>query len=316
MRAIGGYFELELKEQANYPFSDFLHLNTGRNAFEYILKLRKYAKVFLPYFTCDVLLEPLRKLNIDCAFYDIDFKLEPIFDFEILKDNEGILVTNYFGLKTDFIKTLSKRIKNLIVDNAQALYAPVVEGVDAFYSPRKFVGIPDGGFVYTDTMLDIVLKEDQSYNRFSHLLKRIDLSAEEGYSDFKLNDQSLNDQPIMRMSKLTKSLLKTIDFQYIARKRIENYHYLSSYLEKFNKLSFPVPALDVPLVYPLFLDNGAKLRDKLTANRIFTATYWPNVLEWTTQDKNAYFLTKNLLALPIDQRYSRKDLETIIKTLK
>ena len=63
MKAIGGYFELELQKNEEYH-KDALSLNTGRNALEYILKANAYKKIYIPYFTCDVLLQPILKLKL------------------------------------------------------------------------------------------------------------------------------------------------------------------------------------------------------------------------------------------------------------
>lgn len=63
-KVIGGYFELELPKREEYH-KNVLALNTGRNCLEYILRLRGYKKVFLPYYTCEVILEPFSKLNVD-----------------------------------------------------------------------------------------------------------------------------------------------------------------------------------------------------------------------------------------------------------
>ena len=37
--------------------------------------------------------------------------------------------------------------KNVIIDNAQSLFAKPINGVYNVYSPRKFVGVPDGCYV-------------------------------------------------------------------------------------------------------------------------------------------------------------------------
>ena len=74
--AIGGYFELELQRKEEY-YKNAIRLNTGRNAFEYILRARGYTKVYLPYYTCDVMLEPINKLNLQYEFYSIDSTFNP-----------------------------------------------------------------------------------------------------------------------------------------------------------------------------------------------------------------------------------------------
>lgn len=68
MTAIGGYFGLELNNKNEYH-SKAIRLNTGRNALEYILRTKKYHKIYLPYYTCKVLLEPIIKLNLLYEFY-------------------------------------------------------------------------------------------------------------------------------------------------------------------------------------------------------------------------------------------------------
>ncbi|MCL8536468.1 hypothetical protein M9991_06265 [Chryseobacterium gallinarum] len=283
---------------------------------EYILRAKKRSKIYLPYYTCDVILEPIKKLNLDYEFYDVDFNLEPLFDYSHIKEDEFFLYTNYFGIKDNFIKTLIQKIpQNIIIDNAQAFFSPVIRNISQFYSPRKFVGVADGGFLYTDKKLDQELEKDESYQRMSHLLKRIDLSAEQGYTDFSENDKSLENQPIKRMSNLTKRILSGIDYEKIKTSRRENFHFLHENLKEKNFLPIELSEESVPMVYP-FRTNAKHLKKKLTDERIYCATYWPNVLHWCDESKNAYFLTKEIIAIPIDQRYSIEEMKKIINHIK
>jgi len=70
------------------------------------------------------------------------------------------------------------------------------------------------------------------------------------------------------------------------------------------------------MIYPFLIDNGQELKKKLIENKIFVATYWPNVFGWTDKDSFEYKLTKHLLPLPIDQRYEKNELNIIVKHLK
>ncbi|PWN68326.1 hypothetical protein C1631_016640 [Chryseobacterium phosphatilyticum] len=313
-KAIGGYFELELPNNKTCYFGeDAIELNSARNCLEYILRVKAYTKIYIPYYTCDVLLQPIKKLNISYEFYDIDFNLEPLFDYSSIKDSEAFLYTNYFGIKEKFIEKLAEKItKNLILDNAQAFFSPVIQGIDTFYSPRKFFGVADGGYLYTDKQLDLVLEKDVSYDRMSHLLKRIDLSAEEGYNDFTENDNSIENQSIKAISTLTKKILSGIDFEYIRKKRKENFLFLHEILKEKNLLPIDLDEKCVPMVYP-FRTLDTKLRQKLISNRIYCATYWPNVLEWSREEHNSYALTKEIIAIPVDQRYSVNDMKKILE---
>ena len=116
MKAIGGYYSLELPKHKEYH-TDAIKLNTGRNCLEYILRVRHYKKVYIPYYTCSVLLEPFKKLGINYSFYNIDNNLEIDNDITT-RDEEALLYVNYFGLKDTYIKYLSEQYgQNLIIDN-------------------------------------------------------------------------------------------------------------------------------------------------------------------------------------------------------
>lgn len=314
MNSIGGYFELELRKGEEYH-KNAIRLNTGRNALELILKVEQYKKVFIPYYTCEVILEPFVKLKIEYEFYSIDENLEPLFIYNKIKENEGFLYTNYFGLKDSFISTLSLNCKNLIIDNSQAFYTLPMPGTPTFYSCRKFFGVPDGAYLYMESSNSSGLNIDISLDRFGHLLKRIEFGAESGLSDFKLNDQNLTGQTIMLMSKLTSALMCNIDYEFIKKRRRKNFLFLNQYLSKFNKLKIKLGDDSTPMVYPFLVDNP-KIKYKLFKNKIFIATYWENVLHFTGAGMIEKNLSKNLLALPIDQRYCTSDLKFVIHILK
>lgn len=303
MVAIGGYFGLELHKGEHFH-KDALRLNTARNCLEYILRVRKYAKVYIPYYTCEVVLEPIRKCNVDYEFYHINTMLEP--ETEVtLGEKEAFLYTNYFGIKQKCVQRLSQVYgSRLIVDNAQAFYALPIAETDTFYSARKFFGVADGAYLYIDELLPNKIEQDVSYNRMSHLLKRIDVNAEFGFADFRNNDNSLVNQPIKRMSKLTSTILCSINYDSIRTRRIENYIYLHGLLKDRNKFNFELHEGEVPMVYPYWADNGKELRNMLIANQVYVATYWQNVLKWCSEFDVECEFAKNVIYLPIDQRYN------------
>lgn len=314
-KSIGGYFELELPNTVNDWGKDFIELNSARNCLEYILLARKSTKIYLAYYTCDVLLEPIKKLNINYEFYDIDFNLEPIFDYSKIKDSEIFLYTNYFGIKDKFINILCERLfDKIVIDNAQAFFSLPITGVDTFYSPRKFVGVADGGFLSSNKRINLDFEKDESYDRMSHLLKRIDLSAEEAYLDFCTNDSSLENQPIKLMSNLTKKILSTVNFNDIKKRRKENFAFLNEKLKENNLLKIDISEDSVPMVYP-FRTKNKDLKKQLINKKIYCATYWPNVFEWCSEDTNSYILAEEIIALPIDQRYSINDMKKILENV-
>lgn len=313
MEPIGGYFSIELPQYGLYH-SNAQALNTGRNCLEYILRVRKYKRVYIPFFTCSVVLEPFQKLGIPYEFYHINELLE-IAEGIVLKENEGLLYNNYFGLKQGYTSQLAERYKTkLIVDDTQAFFARPNKGVDTFYTCRKFFGVPDGAYLYTDVKLDFEIGQDVSFDRMQFLLKRPDLGAEAGYSDFREQSESLVGQPIKRMSNLTKRIMSSIDYQFVAQKRRENYSFLNDHLDQSNGLHLPLDNDAVPMVYPYFTDD-ANLKQRLIDQKIFVATYWPNVFEWCKKSELEYILARNTCFLPIDQRYGLNEMKQLITAI-
>lgn len=313
MKAIGGYFELETRKGEHYH-KDAIRLNTARNCFEYVLRTRGYRKVYIPYYTCEVMLEPIQKLGLTYEFYHINEKLEPA-SLPELNSDEAFLYTNYFGLKQNCVEKLATFYgQQLVVDNAQAFYAEPIEGIETFYSARKFFGLADGAYLYTDKPLQQEFEQDCSFDRMSHLLKRLDLGAEAGYKDFKNNDDDLIGQDIKRMSNLTDALLSGIDYHYAKRRRRENYMYLDKELNCTNLIHLELEDNAVPMVYP-YLTDDVSLKKKLIDNKFFVATYWPNVLHWTTEGMLERDFMDRLLPIPCDQRYDGEEICTCINLI-
>lgn len=310
MHEIGGYFELELHHGNEYH-ENAIQLNTGRNCLELILRVNDYEKIYIPYYTCDAVLEPIQKVNLPYEFYAIDKKLNPIFEKELGK-HEVFLYTNYFGLKDNTCKQLSKKIKNLIIDNSQAFYSSPLKDADTFYSPRKFFGVPDGGYLFTNKDFETEFAQDNSMGRVEHLLGRLDSNAVEYYSVFKRNDAALSGEPIKVMSNISQRLLNSVDYFAVAKRRKENFKILHASLKNSNQFEIEFSDTQVPMIYPYLIENGSKLKEKLINYNIFVATYWPNVFDWVSNDSIEHEFASNLIALPIDQRYGRIEMEKIL----
>ena len=313
-KPIGGYFELELTNYGSFIHNDGILLNSGKSAWEHILRTLTVKHVWVPYFTCDVVLLPLIKLQIPFSFYHIDYHLE-LQSHISLGPKEYLLYTNYFGIKDSYIEQLAEIYNHhLIIDNSQALFSNPISGIPTFYSPRKYVGVPDGGIAYCNSPdMWPRYKQDHSYYRCSNLLKRLELDPSNGYSEYKNNEIALSKKPIRRMSALTEKLLNSIDFEHIKDARISNYKTLSLSLEHFNLFDLPdIGSFQCPMAYPFFSPDTT-LKERLIDNKVFVATYWPSVIDRVQDTDVEFSLVKNLIALPCDQRYDELDMSRIIK---
>ncbi len=261
----------------------------------------------------DVVLEPINRLKINVEYYSIsdDFTIK---DEIVLNGTEAILYVNYFGLMDAYIIALSKKYSNLIIDNAQAFFSKPVDSVITYYSPRKYFGVSDGGYLSTDTYLTYKLYQDNSNSRLNHLLIRACDSAENGYDDFKKNERLLCNQSLKVMSKITKRILQSINYKKAKISRETNFNYLHKHFKHLNKLDIPSAQIPGPMTYPLYIEEDG-IRESLIEKKIFVQTYWPNVFDFCKKDQFEYQFAKYLIPLPIDQRYNKNDMDFILSTL-
>ena len=318
MQAIGGYFELADYEQGkNFPHQNGILLNTGRNALEYILRcIGEVKRVYLPYYTCDAVLQPLKKLYIPYSFYHINANFEMVEDIQP-KEGEYIIANNFFGVKDAYIKLLAEKYgAHLIVDCAQAFFAKPIIGIKSFYSTRKYVGVADGGVAYgVDGKNTLLYDEDDSSLHDSHLRIRKEQGAEAGFRDYQQNETKLDNQPIRMMCRNTRDIQWHIDYDKVIAKRRENFACLHEALKEKNVL--PLPELDsfaCPMVYPFVAGSDINLRKELIDNKVFVAKYWPNVHQLNCYDLE-YDLANRVVPLPCDQRYGEKEMNFILNVI-
>lgn len=319
MQAIGGYFELaDYEAGKGFPHEDGILLNTGRNALEYILRCIGEVKgVYLPYYTCEVVLEPLKKLHIPYSFYHINANFELVEDLQP-KESEYIIANNYFGIKDAYIQKLAEKYGNqLIVDCAQAFFAKPISGIKSFYSTRKYVGVADGGVAYgVDGKYSLLYEEDDSTLHDSHLRIRKEQGAEAGFKNYQQNETKLDNQPIRRMCRYTRDILWHIDYDKVVAKRRSNFAYLHDALKDKNSLHLPdMESFACPMVYPFVTKTNRDLRRELIEKKVFVAKYWPNVHQLNSYEME-YDLATRVVPLPCDQRYGKEEMNRIIEIIK
>jgi len=313
-KTYGSFFCLDCgKKQTDFFSKKYIFLNTGRNALEYILRIKKPKKIFLPALSCDALYTPLERLNLEFEFYNVNSEYEPIFDYKKIGENDYFLYINYYGLKNNFAKKLAQKVRNLILDNTQAFFGIIPENVPTFNSLRKFFGVPDGALLFNiDEQID--LEKDQSAERFFYLIKRLEQNSEDVYPLYRKVEEELNNVELKIVSQSTKKVFESIalvEHKNIRTKNFEHYH---QSFKSINKLNLEIA--EGPHFYPLYIENGAEIKKKLVKEGIFIANFWPNVFDNPNTSEIEQNLVKNVLPLPIDSRYSKEDISNIISKVK
>jgi hypothetical protein len=308
MQEIGGFFGLELGCGKEYH-ERAIALNSARSCLRLLVRKKAIKRLLVPFYTCNAVIDALQAEAVETIPYRINNDFYPILDNH---PDDYLLYINYFGMYSKNIEKIIQTYPKLIIDNAQAFYGQPVPNIDTFYSPRKFFGVPDGGYVYcSENYIDSDMETAISYDRFEHLVKRLDKTARDAYPVFLKNEEDLSAHPVQKMSKLTKALLGSINYEEARARRLENFSYLHKALGNYNEISIHLGDDDVPMVYP-FLTKNQMLRQILIQNSIYIATYWPDPQKRIPPGSREAYLVSNLTPLVIDQRYGKKEMDAII----
>ncbi|WP_233804005.1 hypothetical protein [Paraburkholderia sp. HP33-1] len=315
--AIGGYFELELPPGQGELYPDALRFQSARAAFFALLETGRPKRIWMPWYNCETMLEPPAMAGVEVRRYRIDEQFNIADDIEI-DSRDWILYVNYFGLCDERIDRLLERLprERVVIDNSQALFSAPRDCLATLYSPRKFFGLPDGGYLVTRVGVPIPDEQDNgSVERTTPLLTRLDRGAEAGYAGIQAARATLRGQRPKRMSTLTQRLLAHIDYPSAIERRnrnFERYHRLLG----GNELPLATQSGHAALCYP-FWNRRSDLHAKLAAKRIFVPRYWPNIRgESGTAEDFEFRMSTECLALPCDHRYGPNEIDYVVAALR
>lgn len=314
-KEIGGYLELEDFSGKEY-YPGLYKVNLGRTALLWLLESRRCSKLLLPFFLCDSVIDACKRQGIQLEFYHLDENLMPMLSRrEGLAEGEWLYLVNYYGQLTDErIRYFHAKYEKIIVDHTHAFYQAPLPGVDTLYSCRKFFGLSDGAYLSTDAVLTSGKETDHSNERMSHILGRYEHDAGTYYKQMLDNASTYHHMDIRHMSRLTKNLLKVIDYEDIKIRRRKNYCLLRELLPSDNPFTKVLP--EGPFAYPYYHPEGIRLRKQLAAKKIFVPTNWSNVVSGMSKDSLEYDWAANILPLPCDQRYGGEEMQYIAESVR
>lgn len=329
---IGGMFglpEIQMNNKGVPPFfsGENLLVVNARSAIHILVNEINPSKIWLPSYLCDVVFDSLD--NYEYGFYEVDASFETSTDWiKDVRPNDIVIIIDYFGFP--FHPRLAKRIRKsgawILEDASQALLSEQVGEFSDFvvYSPRKFLGVPDGGILRNNTNLDFskirLRRPPQAWwlEAFLATMLRYEFDHYGGNRKwFNLFQETDRDGPVgyFSMSDLSNALLRYgFDYNEIARKRVENYNILQYHLCDF--ALFP-KLLDgvVPIGFPIRLRNRDSVRQKLFDCNIYPPVHWP--IKGAIPDifSQSHQLADTILTVVCDQRYDSEDMEKTAKII-
>lgn len=310
---IGSFLELQFEkgcEYYNYNIN-VARVNSGRAAIWHALRILECDCVWVPYYQCDTVRDFLLKHNIVVKYYHIDGNFNPV--NLIPGVNEAVIIVNYFGIMSrDRLLSLGEKYDKVIIDNSQAFFTEPIEGCMNVYSARKFIGVSDGAYVIGTGAEKYTEEYPQCFSSDTSLflLQRIEYGCEgKTYTSRMINENRIDHEDIMRMSKLTHTILDGTDYSFIVHKRKENFGIAHKLFSKINCID-PMVYYDdscVPMVYPLVIEDDDLLK-KLLEHKHFQGHWWSYLLNEVEKDSFEYWLSRYIIPITIDQRYGEKEL--------
>lgn len=309
--AVGGYFEFELPRGHGEYHAGALRYQSARAAFHALLCFGRPTAVWLPWYLCDSMLEAPALAGIPIKRYRLDSLLRPL-DAEP-GPSDWLLYVNYFGVCiANVVQTLARfGAERVVIDNSHAFFESPSDCLANIYSPRKFFGVPDGGYLFTSLGLTAPQDVDKdSVERCLHLLQRLDQGPEAGYPQYLAAESSLAGCEPRRMSALTQALLECIPYEAIRASRRRNFQRLHSHLAGSNRFPLNPAVPEAPLCYP-YLPAKPGLRQIFHQRRIYLPQYWPEVKHPEFEAR----LAEDTLFLPCDQRMTPALNDRLLKAV-
>ena len=310
---IGGFFGLESGSDTGTSYHhDAIALSTGRACFSLILDQLNPGKVFVPFYSCDALYEPL-KGRCEFSYYSVDnnFVIENLPE---LKADEYLLYIDYFGMKGSYIEELMKQLgPKLIIDDTHNFFKKGHSGHWSFCSARKYFGVPDGAYLYSPAKV-INKFERNTAIQLDHLINNKKGRKALAFEQLQEYEKSLA-RSIRSISSTSEEMLNRVDYAAVKRSRTNNFNFVKRELTDLNLLSIYSDVNDA-FCYPLILERDIP-KEVFHANDIFIPTLWPDVLNRKEPDfSTARELARKIIPIPVDHRYQPGDLRKVTQLIK
>ena len=306
-----------------------LKLLNGRSAIKLAYEHLAPGKIWMPSFLCHTMLDALPS-DSTIEFYPINTSLhvQDLEWIESVNENDLVLFIDYFGfnLNEDALKEVKKIGAFVLQDAAQALLSTFDRGYADFvmYSPRKTLGVPDGGILKSKCDIsfdDGKLNEPPS----QYVIAVYKAFFERGYYDrsgagswfsYYKEAEGLNPSGAYEMTDLAQALLdRGFDYERIALQRRTNYKKLLSGLSRVAIIK-ELPDDVVPLGCPIMVSGRDRLLSKLHEHQFYCPVHWPLKNVVPARYEGAHELADNALTVLCDQRLSASAIDKMVQIIE
>jgi len=310
-------FAMQAPWRAAEPGSRTLLFANARSAIDTVVDLLRPPHIWLPSYLCESLVHAAcDRLQIQPNFYAIDESLR-IADqrwLEQLRLGDMVVFVSYFGFPFDvsYAQAAQERGAWVLEDACGGMFRHAYPTIADFVvsSPRKFVGVVDGGVLSFRAGIDLdwpVLQEPPAawLQRATEAhVARSRFDEGHGERDWFTQFQTVEaTQPCghFSISRDSSAELDTIDYAAVATRRRANYRLLLEYLSPW-AMAKQLPPDVVPLGFPIRVPDRNALLKRLYAAQIYAPVHWPLCNTVPQEHEASWRLSESLLTVPCDQR--------------
>lgn len=313
--------------------SNHLFFSHGRSAMIWLIKNHNFDASILCAYTWPAIPRLMKKYSLKNYFFDFNEtkidKLINSIDGKIL-----VIIPLFYGSRPILnYKKISNKYKDkihLLLDGAQTSFAHLDYDIPINGSilscPHKSTSLNDGSILYLKNYNKKMKKNYSNLKeefRFSEIKKKsrqlMSLNSEikenKGLSLIKSLEEKWKSDPPMKMNSKNKKKFMYIDEINHKKIRRRNFFYFKKLLNNF------LPPIinfknETPFAYPTLVNNRSSLLKKLHKHKIYATALWYDASINKNNFPKAYEYKKKLIAFPIDQRYSIKDISIMAILIK
>jgi hypothetical protein len=294
----------------------------------------RQLRLHLPSFSCMDFATKLKKYFEICWYRDLPTQESP--DFNSLNTCPGdlVLAVNLFGVRQrkcwqDWLSKHNEII--LIEDHSHDPFSSWAQQSNAHYaiaSLRKTLPIPNGGIIWSPQNIKLPKASSESpascKKLTAMLLKRAYISganiSKDIYRRLEIeSEEELDCETNYAASTFTSNILNCLNIKEFRRKREKNVKQFLAWISITNHPNWtPLftswPDGSVPfnsIIVCKDPENREALRNYLISQNIFPPIHWPQTPENSSNDPLAIDLSKRILTIPTDQRYSLDDISRV-----
>lgn len=306
----------------------------GRTAIHLILKYMKkrgVKRALLPSYLCPSIIDEFEKKNIPLSYYSIheDFSFDKN-EISNQIDRETIVYfINFFGLSMDesdfkYIKKLQDDGINLIYDGVHDLIEREM-ATFSFGSYRKLAP-------YSVSILKSPYNLDEEYSQlgYNRLYYEAVNNARELKQSYIVEGRG-QEKDYLEMFRRSEKYyyeeysvansgdvekLSRMDFHVIAQKKKRNYTYLlEGFIEnKYVECIFKNTEQNIPFCMPVYVKvlDRDRVKNALSQEGIFLPVHWNLSADNRILSKESIDMSKKILSIPVDYRYSLGEIEKFL----